>query len=134
VRIQHYMSLIIVEMARPPRSSRNDHPPRSVVAREPHSQVPTSPTNQHIPPVEERSPTATTCPSPSVLNIARLFSCRICATIMTDRTTTKNTPAIVHPTIKPALFRLVLLSCQLWICLVDVHDLLGRFGGYCQVE
>jgi hypothetical protein len=79
-------------------------------------------------------PTAPTSPSPPFVDIAFLFNCRICATRMTERTTTKNIPAIVHPTIKPALFLLVLLSCQLWICLVDVHDLLGWFGGYCQVE
>jgi len=53
---------------------------------------------------------------------------------MTEMTTTKNIPAIVQPTIKPALFRLVLLFCQLWICLVDGHDLRDWLGGYYYAE
>jgi hypothetical protein len=141
VRIQRYISLCIVDSttsslkARPPRLSRNDHPPRFVVAQGSQVEILTSPTNQLVPNLlREYRLTAGTCPSPPFLDIAFLFNCRICATIMTEKTTTKNMPATVHPTIKPALFLLVLLSCQLWICLVDVHDLLGWFGGYCQVE
>ena len=46
-------------MARQPRSNRNDHHSRSVVGsllpRDVQFQIPTSPINQHIPPVEERS-------------------------------------------------------------------------------
>jgi len=53
---------------------------------------------------------------------------------MTEMTTTKNIPAIVQPTIKPALFLLVLLLCQLWICSVDVHDLRDWLGGYYYAE
>ena len=78
--------------------------------------------------------TAPTSPSSPFPDIPLLFNCRICATIITEKTTTKNKPAMVQPTIRPTLFPLVLLVCQLWICLVDVHDLRDWLGGYYYAE
>ena len=88
----------------------------SQLAQDSHPQLLTSPNNQPSPIYTGRDRlTGTTCPSPSSLVIASLFSCRSCATAMTDRRTTKNIPAMVHPIISPTLLLLVLLFCQFWI-------------------
>ena len=128
-------------MARQPRSNRNDHPRRSVVGsqlpRDVQSQIPTSPTNQLTPSrlLKRSTHSADLIPFfPSSRYPPSLQLSHMCNNNhredddeeYTGDGTSHNQACFVS-TGSPILSILVI-----WV--VDVHDLLGWFGGYYQVQ